>query len=42
MSEFQLAILIFAIGGIVTFATLIMILKGHFYWQGRDPFDTRI
>lgn len=39
MSEFQLAILIFCIGGVVTFATLIMILKGHFYWQGREPFD---
>lgn len=39
MSEFQLAIFLFATGAVVTIATLAMIVKGHLYWQGRDPFD---
>lgn len=39
MSEFQLAIFIFCTGAVVTLATLAMILKGHYYWKDRDPFD---
>ncbi|CAK6696710.1 hypothetical protein VB716_15570 [Synechococcus sp. CCY9201] len=39
MSEFHQAVLLFSLGGIVTLATVVMILRGHWYWQGRDPFD---
>ncbi|WP_191964888.1 hypothetical protein [Synechococcus sp. RSCCF101] len=39
MDEFQRAILLFVLGGIVTLSTLIMILRGHNHWRGRDPYD---
>jgi len=31
--------LIFAIGAVVTAATIALVLKGHFTWLGGDPFD---
>ncbi len=31
--------LIFAIGAVVTAATIALVLKGHFTWRGREPFD---
>ncbi|QEY31890.1 hypothetical protein EVJ50_06185 [Synechococcus sp. RSCCF101] len=39
VDEFQRAILLFVLGGIVTLSTLIMILRGHNHWRGRDPYD---
>ena len=38
MTELQQALLIFALGGAVTLATVVMIWRGHRHWQGRDPF----
>lgn len=37
VDEFQQALLIFAVGAVVTACTAGMILKGHLSWQGRDP-----
>jgi hypothetical protein len=37
VDEFQQALLIFAVGAVVTAFTAGMILKGHLSWQGRDP-----
>ncbi len=31
--------LIFAIGAVVTAATIALVLQGHFTWLGREPFD---
>jgi len=28
--------LIFALGAVVTLATVVMIVRGHLYWQHRD------
>lgn len=42
MSELQQALLIFAIGAVVTLATVIMIARGHARWHGRDPYDDPI
>ncbi len=39
MNEFQQALLIFGLGGLVTLATVLMIWRGHRQWKGRDPFD---
>jgi hypothetical protein len=39
LSEFQLALLMFCLGGVLTLVTVGMILRGHLHWQGRDPFD---
>lgn len=39
MTELQQALLIFAIGAVVTLATVIMIARGHARWHGRDPYD---
>jgi hypothetical protein len=39
MPEFQLSVVIFIIGFIVTVATFVMVLKGNSYWKNRDPFD---
>ncbi|MEO1002811.1 MAG: hypothetical protein AAFX65_06850 [Cyanobacteria bacterium J06638_7] len=42
MSELQQALLIFAIGAVVTLATVIMIARGHARWHDRDPYDDPI
>jgi hypothetical protein len=42
MSELQQALLIFAIGAVVTLATVILIARGHARWHGRDPYDDPI
>jgi len=39
LSEFQLAVLMFCLGGLVTLVTVVMILRGHRHWRHRDPFD---
>ena len=39
MSELQQALLIFTLGGIVTAATILMIVRGHLRWRDRDPYD---
>ncbi|EDY37799.1 hypothetical protein CPCC7001_678 [Cyanobium sp. PCC 7001] len=39
LTELQQAILIFGLGGLVTLATVVMILRGHRRWHQRDPFD---
>jgi hypothetical protein len=39
LSEFQLAVLMFCLGGLVTLVTVAMILRGHRHWRHRDPFD---
>jgi hypothetical protein len=39
MTELQQALLIFAIGAVVTLATVVMIARGHARWHGRDPHD---
>lgn len=39
MSELQQALLIFAVGALVTLATVILIARGHARWHGRDPYD---
>ena len=31
--------LIFAIGAVVTAATIALVLQGHLTWLGREPFD---
>lgn len=36
------ALLIFAIGALVTLATVVMIVRGHARWRGRDPYDDPI
>ncbi|SBO42817.1 conserved protein of unknown function [Cyanobium sp. NIES-981] len=38
-TELQQALLIFGLGGLVTLATVVMILRGHRRWHRRDPFD---
>jgi hypothetical protein len=37
VDEFQQALLIFAVGAVVTAATAVMILRGHWSWRGRNP-----
>ncbi|EAU75271.1 hypothetical protein RS9916_37227 [Synechococcus sp. RS9916] len=39
MSELMWARLIFAVGAVVTAATVVMIVRGHLYWQRRDSSD---
>ena len=39
LSELHQALLIFVLGGLVTLATVVMILRGHRRWHQRDPFD---
>ncbi len=38
MSELQQALAIFTLGGIVTAATILMIVRGHMRWRNRDPY----
>ena len=39
MSELQGAVLVFAIGALVTLATVVMIARGHARWHDRNPYD---
>jgi hypothetical protein len=39
VSDFQLAVLMFCLGGVVTLITVAMILRGHLHWRNRDPFE---
>lgn len=39
MSDLQQALIIFALGGVVTLATIVMIVRGHMRWRHRDPFS---
>ena len=39
MSDLQQALVIFVLGGVVTIATIIMIVRGHMRWRHRDPFE---
>jgi len=36
VNELMWARLIFAMGAVVTAATVLMIVRGHLYWQRRD------
>ena len=38
-TELNQALLIFSLGGLVTLATVVMILLGHRRWHQRDPFE---
>jgi hypothetical protein len=35
----QQALLIFAVGAVVTASTTAMIVRGHLQWSGRDPWE---
>ena len=41
MDEVLWARLIFALGAVVTAATVVMILSGHWYWNRRGSTDAR-
>jgi len=41
VDEWLWARLIFALGGVVTAATVVMIMRGHLYWRHREPTDAR-
>ena len=41
MDEWLWAHLIFALGEVVTAATVVMIMRGHLYWRHREPTDAR-
>jgi hypothetical protein len=35
----SLALLVFAVGAIVTVTTVAMVIRGHCAWRGREPWD---
>ena len=41
LDELLWARLIFALGAVVTAATVVMILRGHLYWNRRGSTDVR-
>ena len=41
LDELLWARLIFALGAVVTAATVVMILRGHMYWNRRGSTDVR-
>ena len=41
LDELLWARLIFALGAVVTAATVVMILRGHIYWNRRGSTDVR-
>ena len=41
MDEWLWARLIFALGAVVTAATVVMIVRGHLYWRHRESTDVR-
>lgn len=39
MPDQAVALLVFTIGALVTLATVVMVIRGHLHWRGREPWS---